>query len=85
MSAVKLLIPVTLVLAFSCHCKQATTLIKQAELCRNSVIGTKRSDHNKEVAALGSDHYRQVARTREAIFNNIISSPDAENHSRRDS
>ncbi len=29
-------------------------------LCRNSAIGTKRSDHNKAVAALDSDHYRQI-------------------------
>ncbi len=28
-------------------------------LCRNSAIGTKRSDHNKEVAAL-TNIYRQV-------------------------
>ncbi len=33
---------------------------------------------------LNSDHFRQVARTRKAIFN-FISSPDTENHSRWDS
>ncbi len=26
-------------------------------MCRNSAIGTKRSDHSKEVAALDGDHY----------------------------
>ncbi len=38
--------------------------LKQADWYRNTTIGTK-SDNKKEVAALDSDHYRQVAKTTE--------------------
>ncbi len=35
-------------------------LIKQVDLCRNSAIGTKRSDHNKEVVLTTIDRFHHI-------------------------